>query len=141
MRQRVVLDASAAVRIVVGHSQTADLLNRLAETEFVLAPTLYSSEVANALWKYVTYDDMTRESAVRCLSEARHLVDHQVEIDELAEESLVAAATFGHPVYDMLYAVLARRHGAPLLTVDRRMVAVLERMGLEALPVNGTLNS
>lgn len=138
MRRRAVLDASAALHVVRGLPAAVHLLDLLADTAQVLAPDLYSCEVANALWKYVTYESMPPEEAGELLHEARNLVDSKVPNDELAEEALVAATTYGHPAYDMLYAVLARRHGAPVLTMDRRLVAALEKMAIEPLPVPQT---
>ena len=131
MRRRAVLDASAAVHIVCGLTAASHLLDTLADTALVMAPDLNTSEVANALWKYVTHESMPRDEAGRLLADARNLVDVRIATDDLAEEALVASLTYGHPVYDMLYAVLARRHGAPVVTMDRRLVSVLEKMAIE----------
>ena len=96
-----------------------------------MAPDLYVCEVANTLWKYVTHGSMQRGEAGQLLGDARKLVDLRVSNDELADEALVAAVACGHPVYDMLYAVLARRHGAQLITMDRRLTSGLEKMGID----------
>jgi predicted nucleic acid-binding protein len=45
---------------------------------------------------------------------------------------LIAAVRFDHPVYDALYAVLARRRGAAVLTLDRRLRSLLEKMRVDA---------
>lgn len=47
---------------------------------------------------------------------------------ELAKEALVTAAQCGHPVYDCVYAVLARREGAPVLTADVGFGAMLSAL-------------
>lgn len=133
MRRHAVLDASAAVHIVRGLPAAIPLLDVLAETTLVMAPDLYLCEVANALWKYVAHESLSRDQAGQFLADARNLVDLRVAGDDLAEEALVAAVTYGHPVYDMLYAVLARRHGAPVVTRDRRLVAALEKMSIESV--------
>lgn len=133
MRRRVVLDASAAVHIVCRFPAAAKLLGLLGDTALVLAPDLYSGEVASALWKYVTHESLPKEEASQRLSEARALVDLQVPTDDLVEEALVAAITYGHPVYDMLYAVLARQHGATVLTMDRRLTTALRKMEVDFL--------
>ncbi len=130
MSQRVVLDASAAVHIVCGLPTASRLLDVLADSPLVMAPDLFACEVANALWKYVTHESMPRDQAVELLATARRLVDVRTADDDLAEEALVAAATYRHPVYDMLYAVLARRHGASVLTMDRRLISALEKMAV-----------
>jgi len=131
--RRAVLDASAAVHIVCNLPASAQLLDTLAKTALVMAPSLYLSEVANALWKYVTHGSMQGDEASEFLSEARNLIDLQIDDHELVAEALVAAVTYAHPVYDMLYAVLARRHGAPVITMDRRLASALEKMSITAM--------
>ncbi len=131
--QYLVLDASAAIQVVCDLPAAARILDVLAETTLPLAPDLYAVEVANALWKYVRFDSISREEAGQCFTEANNLVEFQVASGGLAEEALMAAATYEHPVYDMLYAVLARRHGAPVLTMDRRFTAVLRKMSIEPI--------
>lgn len=133
MRRYVVLDASAAISLVLGKPFAESLLELLTNSALVLAPDLYVGEVANALWKYVTHESMSRDVAVTLLADARRLVDVRVPNDALVEEALVAAVTYGHPVYDMLYAVLARRHGAQVLTMDRRLTMALEKMAIEVV--------
>ena len=99
----------------------------------VLAPDLFAAEAANALWKYVKAGDLSQERAVELLRRALDLVDILVPSSELAVEALATAAQAGHPVYDFLYAVLARRNGAPLLTMDRPLATRLQGMAIEVL--------
>ena len=51
----------------------------------------------------------------------------------LATEALVAASVESHPVYDMMYAVLARRHGATVLTMDKPFSQLLRKMGIAVI--------
>lgn len=133
MSRQAVLDASAAVHIVCGLPAAEELLASLADTAQVMAPSLYSGEVANALWKYVTHESMPRDEASQLLSDARNLIDLPVATEELVEEALVAAVIYGHSVYDMTYAVLARRHGARVMTMDRRLAGALGEMKIDCL--------
>ncbi len=50
---RLVPDASAAVRLVMRAEAADKLLKPVSAATLVIAPGLYASEVANALWKYV----------------------------------------------------------------------------------------
>ncbi len=134
MIARLVLDASAAVRIILERPGADDLLEILSRSAFVIAPDLLTVEVANALWKHVSKGDFDSTTAVSALGRARALAEVLVPTEQLAEEALIAADTYGHPVYDMAYAVLARRHGASVLTLDRRLRAVLGHMGIQAHP-------
>jgi len=54
------------------------------------------------------------------------------EID-LYREAFNMACMFNHPVYDMLYLVLARRHSAILLTQDKKLSIVAKKAGVRVL--------
>jgi predicted nucleic acid-binding protein len=41
------------------------------------------------------------------------------------------ACKLNHPVYDMLYLILARRNSAPLLTRDKKLKGVALKSGVE----------
>jgi predicted nucleic acid-binding protein len=55
---------------------------------------------------------------------------------ELVTEAIAEACRRNHPVHDLLYAVLARRHGAAVLTLDARLSGLLAQM---AIPVAGSM--
>ena len=129
------LDASAAVHIHCGLPAAPKLVEELANTSLVLAPELYVAEVGNALWKYVSSGDLERDEAIKLFLECRTLVDVTVRHHELADEAFAAAIQHGHPVYDFLYAILARRNAAAVLTMDRRLADLLWRLDIEAIGV------
>jgi predicted nucleic acid-binding protein len=116
------------VAFVIQGQHTPALGSLLESSAIVFAPALVQAEAANALWKYVKSGQLEREEAIILLERALALVDDLVEKRGLASEALVAAATYDHPVYDMFYAVLARRLGCPVITLDRRFVKILEKM-------------
>lgn len=134
---RAVVDASALARLVLRGEGAAELANLLAAKTLVMAPYLVCGETANTLWKYVRAQQLDRDEAVVRLGEALALVDELVEDSELAAEALVAASGAGHPVYDMLYAVLARRHGCPVITTDRPLAELLQAMEILVEIPNG----
>lgn len=130
---RLVLDASAAVRVVMRAEHATALLSTLARAAVVTAPSLFASEVANALWKYVQAGTTPLEKAIGRYEEAVSLVDDFTPDAQLVTEALAEAARRSHPVYDLLYAVLARRHGCEVLTLDKHLAALLEGMGIPAV--------
>ena len=135
MSNRWVLDASAAVRLVLREPGSEGLQERLRGASLVLVPSLYFSEVANALWKYASLAaDLTPETCAERLTEAEFLVDEVVDDRELIVEAFHQAVTHGHPVYDLLYAVLARRTAARVLTRDRRLAGLLEALSIPHHP-------
>lgn len=132
---RLVLDASAAVRMVMRAEDTDGLLESVATATVVAAPSLYASEVANALWKYVKAGDLDAQTALERLEESINLIDTFTPDWELTTEALTEAVRFEHPVYDLLYAVLARRTGCAVLTVDERLRRLLGQMGVGTVSV------
>ncbi len=131
MSRRLVLDASAALHVVLPTDTTDALVDRLSHATVVLAPTLYFTEVANALWKYVGAGSLEKDVAFRCYQEAIDLVSYFQPDEELSVQALAEAVRHGHPVYDCVYAVLARNHGCEVLTKDRRFRKLLQRMSIE----------
>lgn len=136
---RAVLDASAALHLVLGSEQAVELAAALEACDLVIAPDLFHGEVANALWKYVRAGHLDVDGALSCYEEAIALVDEFERDGHLATEALVAAAHHDHPVYDCLYLVLARRHGCKLLTRDARLIALAAQIAPESVtpPVRG----
>ena len=130
---RLVLDASVAVFVVMRLDGAGALIDQLERASLVISPALIQAEVANALWKYVRAGDLTETVALARLDEAMALVDVKVPDGELITEALAAACREGHPVYDLLYAVLARRHACAVLTRDGRLTALLGKLGIPAI--------
>jgi predicted nucleic acid-binding protein len=128
---RFVLDASAAVRLIMRMDDALWLADRLDGASLVLVPGLFRTEVANALWKYVRAGQLSADDALRRLDEALALGDAEVPDADLLTEALASACRTGHPVYDQLYVILARRHAARLLTRDRRLAELAGQLGVE----------
>lgn len=131
------IDASSAVRLVMRSAEASDLIVPLRAAGVVMAPRLFVAEVGNALWKYCRHERLAPDDAQRRLAEGVSLADHLEEDEHLIHEALLEASRLGHPVYDCLYAVTARRHGAALLTRDARLGKLAQGLGLVVLPDRG----
>lgn len=127
---RIVLDASAACEIVLLRplSERLDAIVRAADD--VSAPELYVAETANVLWKYVKAKELDLDSSQRCLEAAVNLCDHIVAMPALIQEALVTSCVTKHPVYDAIYLILARRLGAHLVSLDKRLLALARDNGV-----------
>ena len=137
MRTSIVLDASAAVRLIVGPSP-AGIATGLAVADEVFAPRLFTEEVANTLWKYVQAGVFDSKEAINRLRTALALCDHFLDLnphssDSLLIEALTEACRLNHPVYDLIYLVAARRTGATLATCDQRLATMANSQGIEVL--------
>ena len=123
-----VLDASAAVRLILGDPAAAAVAEQIREAAVVLAPELMLTELANTLWKLQKAGHLADLDPQQLLAEARDLVD-RVEADRhLQAEALALACHHDHPVYDCLYLTLARREAATLISLDRRLQQLAERV-------------
>ena len=123
-----VLDASAAVRLILADPDAADLAERVGGAALVLAPELMLTELANTLWKLQRADRLNNLDPQELLAEARELVDRLEPDRHLQAEALALACHLNHPVYDCLYLALARREAASLISSDRRLNALAERV-------------
>ena len=131
---RIVLDASAAANIILRTDLASALIERLGQGRLVIAPSLFHSEIANTLWKYVRCGDLSKDTALARYAEAVGLVDAFEADEALATEALSAAIRYNHPVYDLLYVILARRHGCRVLTVDKRLITLAGQIDESMLP-------
>lgn len=131
MISRAVLDASGAVHLVMNGEYASSLAAKLEAAAVVMAPDLFCSETANSLWKYVRAGELTLDLALTRFEQCMGLADSLIPERALAPEALVAAARHQHSVYDMMYAVLARRSGATVITTDRGFALKLRDMEID----------
>ena len=76
---------------------------------------------------------MGKDDAGRLLSAGMSLVDEFYPLAELQVEALNEAIRLGHSTYDMFYFVLARRTGATLFTLDRKLAKLCELHGVNCV--------
>lgn len=125
---RLVLDASAVVRIIEGSSQACAFAEAVENAELVLAPELMLTEVANSLWRLQRAGQLQAATLQARLRRAADLVDHIEPDRTLQSEALALATHLDHPVYDCLYLVLARREVATLLSADQRLLDLARKV-------------
>ena len=129
----IVIDASAAVGLVLAMPGTETFSAPLEQAALVSAPDLFVAEVCNALWKY-------RKAELLPMARSEQALEHALSLPDLIESSSVLhleafalACRHLHPVYDALYLVLARRNNAVLLTLDRRLAALAAKLEIEVI--------
>ena len=104
------------------------MLAAIESASEVLSPQLFPAETANALWKYGRAGRLESSAVRHRHVEALALVTRWIPDTALFPEALVLALKRGHPVYDCLYLVAARRLDARLLTADRRLERLFEEL-------------
>ena len=129
----IILDASAAVHIVLGTECGAAFRKLMLQGEYVATPHLFVSEIAQTFWKYAQAGAMTAKEATIKAQEAYKLVDEFVADEKLMPEALHEAIACDHSAYNMMYLVLARRKNATLFTADSKLVALCEAAGVDCV--------
>jgi predicted nucleic acid-binding protein len=130
---RLVLDASAALEIVLERSRAGDLMRAIQEADVVMAPELLVPEVVNAIWKYHQFDHLDLNTCHQALELAIGLADDLVSCKDLWREAFLLARENRRPAYDMFYIALARREDAAILTMDKALRKEAERCGVRVI--------
>ena len=127
----VVLDASAALGIVLKKEKNVRYTEFLADASAVIAPELCISQISNAALKYYRFHGFTRAEAVSLAEDGIALVDQYIPVEGMWKEALRESITYDHPVYDALYVICARRNDGVLLTNDERLRQLCKKTGVE----------
>jgi predicted nucleic acid-binding protein len=124
----MIVDASVAAKWLLRDESDADLAQDLRVGDRCLAPDLIITEVANSCIKRVQRKSLSMEAAERLIRLIPGLLEHTVPTRDLIVAAGAIAARFAHPIYDCVYLALAQREGEPLVTVDRRLIALGARL-------------
>ena len=128
-----VLDASVAVAWLLSEqdSSTAEPVLQRLESDEALVPQLWHLEVRNSLLVAMRRGRLSPEAPAERLDALRDL---PVRTDSGLDLSLafVLARKHGLSFYDAVYLELAKRHSAPIATLDN---ALARAAGIEGLPV------
>lgn len=118
----VVVDASVIAKWVLREADSAAAL--AVRTETLIAPSPWSAEVANVLWRRVMQRQLEPDEANQMLADLQGAAVSEVPTGPLAAGALRLAVNLNHPIYDCLYLALAIREGSHVVTADRRFAAL-----------------
>ncbi|MGH7247106.1 MAG: type II toxin-antitoxin system VapC family toxin [Pseudomonadota bacterium] len=130
---RLILDASAALEVVLRRGKAEQFSRLCGAAGEVLAPDLLVPEVVNTIWKYHQFEKLSLDACDRAIELALGLVDTLVPCGALHREAFLLARTARRPAYDMFYLALARREDAGFLTADTALRKEAERQGIQIL--------
>ena len=133
---KVVLDASAGAEISAKTQRGIDFINILMNADPVIAPDLYIAEISNVMWKLSRRDKANTEIYYNKACDCVDCVDEFVSSGELWKDALRIGQEYDHPVYDMLYAALAKREGAALLTMDAALQKICSKLSISTIGFN-----
>lgn len=122
-----VVDASALAALLFGEPDAEAVADRLADRR-LLAPTLLRYELASVYLK-----KRSRHPDRRPILEAMLRLYPEMGIEEVqvdAHEAAILAEERDLTAYDAAYLWVARRFGVELVTLDERLAAGAEEIGL-----------
>ena len=126
-----VLDASAAIEIVLQRKYSEKLTESLLNSDLVLAPRLFVCEVTNVFWKYHSFANLSFQDCENRLEQAISLPDNFINEIDIFHEAFKLSCTLNHSVYDMLYLIIARRNNGTLLTMDKKLIKIAKKLSIE----------
>jgi len=126
-----VLDVSAAIEILL-QKEKKELFNTTYEkASWVIAPDLYIAEISNVLWKYFKSGLISHIECIQYVEDGIELIDDYFPSKELWKEALGEGIKNTHSIYDMYYAILARRNDATLITNDSKLSLICNKLNIE----------
>lgn len=122
----LVVDASVAALWVLEQEGSASA-NALRAESRLIAPSLIAAEIGSAIWKAVRRKSVPRADGLLAMETALLPFQGLVPDSELRTRALAIAIELDHPIYDCFYLALAERERAPLISADKRLIAVAKR--------------
>ena len=129
----IVLDASAAMEIIEGSPEGRGLQSLMFENERVISVDFYTAEMGNVIRRMRRYKHFGADEANSLMSSALQLVDEIIPLNDLVDEAFQESIRLDHPLYDMLYFVLARRTAGILFTLDRQLIELCADHGVNSI--------
>jgi predicted nucleic acid-binding protein len=129
----VILDVSAAIEILLQKEKKKLFLEKYQSATWVITPDLYVAEITNVMWKYCKAGIICHDDCIHYVEDGIAMIDDFIDAKSLWKEALGESIKNEHSVYDMLYAVLARRNDAVLLTNDKLLSGVCKKLNIDVL--------
>ena len=127
----IVLDTSAAIEIILNRKSSELFAEKIRQAEWVISPSLFISEVTNVFWKYQKFANYSYADCEKNIEQAIAIPDDYINDLELYREAFNMSCMLDHPVYDMLYLILARRNNALLLTMDKKLSTAAQKCNIK----------
>jgi predicted nucleic acid-binding protein len=123
----LVVDASVAAKWVLPEPGSADAVALRTQDPDLIAPSLVAAEIGNAIWKSVRRGDTGSADAPNALRAAVGHYTRLIADESVAAKAMELALELNHPIYDCFYLALAERERAPLVSADKRLIAMAKR--------------
>ena len=126
----IVLDGSGAMEILFQRTKSDVFAKAYSEGTWIIAPDLFIAEITNILWKYFRSRLITHEDCIQYTQDGLDLIDDFIDTKKLWKEALSEGMKNNHPIYDMYYAVLARRNNGLLISNDKALTEICTKLNI-----------
>lgn len=130
----IVIDASAAVELLLGTDRATAVGTALATSRPVIAPAHFDAEVYQALRRGYLRHDIDRERLMQAVDRLERSDVERLEIVSLLPNVTGLADVIG--AHDVFYVLLAISRDCPLLTCDLRLARAATRLGVEVIAID-----
>lgn len=130
---KLVVDTSAIIAVLLGE-QGRDRIVEAAEGADLIAPASLHWEIGNAFSAMFKRGRLPAATAIEATNRYQEIPIQFVEVG--LEESIQLSDEFGLYAYDAYMLVAARRHRAPLLTLDRGLQDAARNAGIDLIDLD-----
>ncbi len=131
----IVIDTSALIEIALQSKDGVGLQGLMLRGERVISCDLIRAEMASIIRKLTRSGVVAQVLSEEYLKRALSTVDEFYSLEDLQTEALQESIRLDHSVYDMFYFVLARRTGATLFTLNRKLIDLCAAHGVKCIDV------
>ena len=129
----IVFDSCTLAEIVRQTEEGLCIQQLALRDEEAISCDLVHAELASIFRKLTRTEGLEPAQTGRYVAEALALVDGFYPIAELRTEALRESIRLNHSTYDLFYFVLARRTGATLFTLDRKLMRLCQENGVDCI--------
>ncbi|AZO93768.1 type II toxin-antitoxin system VapC family toxin [Halocella sp. SP3-1] len=131
----ITIDVSAAVEIVMGRPKQKILIDILKNADWIIAPSLYIYEAANVMWKYHSIQNYPIDDLLNNTRHMIDIVDQFIKSEDIYEEAIPLSCKIDHPAYDAMYLVTCRRKNSTLITLDKRLIKLANKLDISVASI------
>jgi predicted nucleic acid-binding protein len=130
-----IIDASAAIALIVESGRTADAVKIFASEAELLAPDVLIADITNGIWSHRRAVTISSEAVAAFIERLCTRVTIAPSVS-LVREAFAISIELELPAYDTFYLALALRKSAQLATFDERLRQKVAGTKYESLVLN-----
>ena len=127
----LVIDVSGIAQVLLHQGKAEKFSALIAKAEYIIAPDLFAAELANALWKCCFIGKYDPDECGALIDDGLNYIDNFIDSRIIWQEAFDEGIKRRHPVYDMLYAVTARRNSGTLVTNDNKLAKICKELRID----------